>query len=124
MVRSLRMVAHAAMPMAPPRLRIRLNNPEACLSRAGARPPRVKVTAGGTASCWAIPRRACGSINSLAPQSWVIGLKSHIDKANRPRPDIMIQRRSTRLARKAYSGIAMIWNTPVEKTARPMSSAP
>jgi len=44
-------VAHAAMPIAPPRLRIRLNNPEACLSRAGASPPRVRVTAGGTASC-------------------------------------------------------------------------
>src|SRR5690349_24085907 len=39
----------AAMPMAPPRLRIRLNSPEASLSRVGGRPPSVSVTVGATA---------------------------------------------------------------------------
>ncbi|MNT63989.1 hypothetical protein D3C72_2018510 [compost metagenome] len=50
--------------------------------------------------------------------------KSHIDRANRLSPSIKIQRRSMRLASMAYTGIASSWNTPVENTARPMSSAP
>ena len=53
----------------------------------------------------------------------MIGVNSHIDSANSARPNIISQRRSTRLAQKAYSGIARIWNTPVENTALPICSA-
>ncbi len=67
---------------------------------------------------------AWGSSSSLAPQSWVMGEKSHIDRANNDNPNIKIQRRSKRLASKAYTGIASNWNTPVENTARPISSEP
>src|ERR1700733_14353694 len=83
--RSLRMVPQAAMPMAPPRLRIRLNRPEASFSRSGGRPPRVSVTTGATANIWEKPRNACGSSNSRQPQSCVIGAKFHmLSKAGEP----------------------------------------
>ena len=111
------------MPIAPPRLRIRLNSPDACLSRFGASAPSDSVTVGGTASCWPMPRSACGSSSSRADQSCVIGRYSIIDTANSASPAIRIQRRSKRLASVAYSGMDRIWNTPVENTARPICSA-
>ena len=40
LVRSFRIVPHTAMPIAPPRLRIRLNRPDASFSRSGASPPK------------------------------------------------------------------------------------
>ena len=75
------------MPIAPPRLRIRLNRPEASLSRSGARPPSVSVTVGATANCWAKPRNACGSSSSRQPQSWVIGVKRHMLSAKQAKPE-------------------------------------
>src|SRR5258705_2530329 len=48
LVLSFKIVAHAAMPMAPPKLRIMLNSPLAYLSRFGGRLPKPRFTAGGT----------------------------------------------------------------------------
>ena len=87
------------------------------MSRSGARPPRVRVTVGATANCWAKPRNACGSSSSRQPQSWVIGVKFHMLSAKQARPNIISQRRSMRRARRCRREWRSTWNTPVENTA-------
>ena len=100
MVRSFRIVPQPAMPIAPPRLRIRLNRPEANFSRSGGITPRVSVTVGATANCWEKPRNACGINSSRQPQSWVIGVKFHMLKVKQARPNSISQRKSILRARK------------------------
>ena len=51
-VRSLRIAPLTAMPTAPPRLRIILNNPLAYLSRSGGKLPSPRLTLGATAKTW------------------------------------------------------------------------
>ncbi len=88
------------MPIAPPRLRIRLNRPDASFRRSGARLPSPSVIAGATANCCEKPRSAWGSSSSRQPQSWVIGAKNHRLSVKQAKPNIISQRRSTRFARK------------------------
>ncbi len=87
------------MPIAPPRLRIRLNSPEANFSRSGGITPSVSVTVGATANCCEKPRNACGISNSRQPQSCVIGVKFHMLKVKHASPNSISQRRSILRAR-------------------------
>src|ERR1700730_11919362 len=57
LVRSLRMVPQAAIPIAPPKLRISENRPLADFRRSGGSPPRVKVTVDADENGEARPRK-------------------------------------------------------------------
>ena len=59
-VRSVRMVSMAAMPMAPPRLRIRLNSPLASATSCGGQPSSARRVAGRRQNITARPRSTCG----------------------------------------------------------------
>src|SRR6516164_9684359 len=79
LVRSLRIVAQAAMPRAPPRLRISENRPLADFSRSDGSPPRVNVTVEGEEKGEATPRKASGSSISSQPHWFIIEVNNHID---------------------------------------------
>src|ERR1700731_4751622 len=65
LVRSLRMVPQAAIPIAPPKLRISENRPLADFRRSGGSPPRVNVTVDADENGEARPRNASGNSISL-----------------------------------------------------------
>ena len=63
-VRSFSTWLMTASPTAPPRLRVRLNRPEAFFTRSGASVPSAMVLVGTIASIMPMPRRICGTSNS------------------------------------------------------------
>ncbi len=92
LVRSLRIVPQKAMPIAPPRLRIMLNNPLAYFRRAGGRLPSPRFTAGATTNTCGNPRRICGRKSCAPPQSCVMKLKLLSESPNITNPNIISQR--------------------------------
>ena len=70
-MRLLSTVLMAARPMAPPRLRIRLNRPEAFFMRSGASVPSAVLVTGTIDNIRPTPRKICGHRISQKSQSCV-----------------------------------------------------
>ena len=68
-MRSLNQVLMAASPMAPPRLRIRLNRPDAFFTRSGGSVPSAVLVTGMMANISPTPRKICGHNSSQKSQS-------------------------------------------------------
>ena len=62
-------VLSAASPTAPPRLRVRLNSPEAFFSRSGGSVPSATLVIGTIASIMPKPRKICGTNSCQKSQS-------------------------------------------------------
>ena len=60
LVRSLSRMPHPAIPIAPPKHRIKANRPLADGTRSGAAPPRASVVVDASANATATPRKASG----------------------------------------------------------------
>src|SRR5262249_40690580 len=93
-MRSLSPVLIAARPMAPPRLRIRLNRPEAFFTRSGARVPSAVLVTGTIAKISPSPRKICGHSSSQKSQSRVSHVICQVPMANSTKPPISMKRGS------------------------------
>ncbi len=109
------------MPIAPPRLRIRLNRPDAARNSAIANPLSARVTLGTMQSITENPRINCGSSSALNPHSGVMADVIHMLSANRHRPGAIISRGSIRCDRRAATIVPSTCEIPVTNTVVPMS---
>jgi hypothetical protein len=108
------------MPMAPPRLRIRLNRPEAYRSSAPSKPVKAMVTLGTMHSISENPRISWGTSRAPKPQSGVMNELSHWLRANSVRPAAMVMRASSFCDRRAAIGTLASWAIPVTTTVMPI----
>ena len=117
------MVLIAASPKAPPRLRVRLNSPEAFLIRSGGSVPSASTLIGIMQNISATPRSACGRNSSPNAQSPVMlgQVEARDREADAARRRSAAAGRSCR-ARSPTTGAARNMKTPVTNTVSPIWS--
>ena len=111
-----------ARPTAPPKLRVRLNSPDAFFSLWGGTVPRATLLIGTIAVISEKPRRTCGTSNSQKSQSAVIFEACQVPIAKPVKPIAMRIRGSTLPMRRPTMGAATNMQSPDTNMVSPICS--
>ena len=118
-----RTVLRPARPTAPPRLRVRLNSPDAFFSRSGASVPSEMLVIGTIANIMPKPRSTCGRNSCQNSQSLVSQVICQLLSATTAKPNASISRASIRVISRPTSGAVRNMVAPEMNRVWPIISA-